>query len=251
MSCGRIWMRSVAVEGGVELTPESVPVRGVDWRPSFRIIASRFPPISLFERVADAADLEAVYEIESLTNARLRDEVGDLLRVAPEERVTGAGSGYVMAAFTHVAPAGGRFNDGSFGAYYAASERATAIAETVHHRERFLRHQSAPPTELEMRVLRARVRAGMHDLRGVGEVASAIYDPEDHAAGQAFSRAARAAGSWGIVYDSVRRDGGQCVAVLRPRAISGCKQAEHLGYVWNGESIGLVYEKRVLRRDRG
>lgn len=237
----------------MELTPTSVPVRPVDWRPSYRIIASRFPPISLFERVSDPADLDAIYEIESLTNARLRDEVGELSRVSQAERVTGPGSGYVMAAFTHVRPEGGRFNDGTFGAYYAASERATAIAETVYHRERFLRHQAAPPTELDMRVLRARVRAEVHDLRAAGELGAAaagIYDPEDHAAGQAFGRAARSAGSWGIVYDSVRRTGGSCVAVLRPRAISGCKQAEHLGYVWNGETIGLVYEKRVLRGNR-
>jgi hypothetical protein len=109
----------------------------------------------------------------------------------------------------------------------------------------------APATELEMRVLRARIRAELHDLRGMQEQAPRIYDRTDYAEGQTFARAARAAGSWGIVYDSVRQEGGTCAAVLRPRAVAGCKQAEHLGYVWNGESIGLVYEKRILRPARG
>jgi hypothetical protein len=32
-----------------------------------------------------------------------------------------------------------------------------------------------------------------------------------------------------IVYDSVPNPGGTCAAVLRPRVLSRCKQAEHLG----------------------
>jgi hypothetical protein len=114
----------------MELTPDAVPVGPVDWRPSYRIIPSRFPPISLFERVADPADLEDVLALESLTNPRLREEAGEIAMVPPEDRIAGPGTAYVMAAFTHVRPEGGRFHDGTFGAYYAAAERPTAIAET-------------------------------------------------------------------------------------------------------------------------
>lgn len=229
----------------MELT--SLPVREVDWRPSFRIVPSRFPPISLFEEVADPADLDAVYAIESLTNPRLRQEVGELHLVPPEDRVSGPGTGSVMAAFTHVS-AGGRFHDGTFGAYYAARDRATAIAETSYHRARFLRDMQAPPTEIDMRVLRAGIRAEMHDLRGMADRLPAVYHGSDYGAGQSLARALRGERSWGIAYDSVRREGGECVAVLRPKAVEDCKQAEHLGYVWNGEEITLVYEKRILRR---
>jgi hypothetical protein len=140
-----------------------VPFR---WSPAFRIIPSRFPPINLFEKVADPADLEAVFLVESLTNDRLRDEVGELSLVAPQERVSGPGSSFVMAAFTHIRPGGGRFSDGSFGAFYCARDRDTAIAETVYHRERFLREMAAPPTQLDMRVLRCLLKAELHDLRG-------------------------------------------------------------------------------------
>jgi hypothetical protein len=224
-----------------------VPVRALAWRPSYRVVPSRFPPIQLFERVADPADLEAVFAVEALTNDRLRDETGELWRVAPTERVSGAGAGYVMAPFTHVAPGGGRFSDATFGAYYAAAAVETAVAETTYHRGRFLSATREPPMELDMRVLVATVDAEVHDVRGLGAARPELYHGTDYAAGQAFARAARAAGSWGIAYDSVRHAGGECVAVLRPRAVSQCRQARHLTYVWDGRSIALVYEKRAFR----
>jgi hypothetical protein len=122
------------------------------------------------------------------------------------------------------------------------------VDETVYHRERFLRETAAPPTQLDMRVLRVTLAADLHDLRGRQAEWPEVYDPDDYTHSQALARALRSAGAWGIVYDSVRRAGGECAAVFRPRALSDCRQAEHLGYVWNGERIGLVYEKRVLRR---
>lgn len=229
------------------LDPDTVPVSHVHWPSCYRVIPSRFPPIQLFERVADPGDLEAVFAIEALTNDRIRDEVGALTLVASEDRVTGAGAGYVMAAFTHVSPIGGRFTDGTFGAYYAARDLPTAIDETVYHRECFLRATREAPIELEMRVLRARLEADLHDLRGLRQDHSEVYHPDDYSASQAFARKARAAGGWGIVYDSVRRAGGECAAVLRPRALSRCQQAQHLGYFWDGERITTIYERRILR----
>jgi RES domain-containing protein len=228
--------------------PAAPPASRVRWQPTFRIIPSRFPPVDLFERVADPADLDDVFAIESRTNDRLRQEVGDLALVPPEDRVAGAGASYLMAPFTHVSTPGGRFHDGSFGAYYTARARETAIAETVHHRERFLRATSEAPLEIEMRVLRATLDADLHDLRGRREEWRAVYDPEGYAASQHLARRLRAAASWGLVYDSVRHPGGECAAVLRPPALSRCRQAEHLGYRWDGERIALVYEKRILRR---
>jgi hypothetical protein len=229
------------------LRAAEIPVTALRWSPAFRIIPSRFPPIQLFEDVADPADLEAVFLVESLTNDRLRDQVGELALVRPADRVSGPGSSFVMGAFTHISPVGGRFTDGSFGAFYAARERETAIAETVYHRERFLREMGAPPTQLDMRVLRCTVRAEMHDLRGLRSRLPDVYAPEDYAASQALARELRGAGSWGVVFESVRHEGGECCAAFRPRAVSRCRQAEHLGYLWDGERVAVVYEKRVIR----
>jgi len=81
----------------------NIPVCAVRWQPCYRIIPSRFPPIGLFEAVADPADLEAVFRIEAMTNDRLREEVGELTLVPAEDRVAGPGSSPIMAAFTRQA----------------------------------------------------------------------------------------------------------------------------------------------------
>ena len=227
------------------LTQDSLPVRRVNWRPCIRIVPSRFPPVALFERVTDPADLESVIAIESLTNERLREEAGEIALVAPEDRVSGAGSSYIMAPFTHRAPGGSRFSDGSFGVYYAARHEDTAIAETRYHRERFMRATRQPRMELDMRVIAATLDGSLHDLRGRRPTLPAIYHPDDYTAPSALGRELRATGSLGIAYDSVRHDGGECAAVLRPSVLSRCRQTRHLSYLWDGERIKYVYEKRL------
>ena len=225
-----------------------LPVVPLRWEPSFRIIPSIFPPIDLFERVADPADLEAVWAVESLTNTRLREQAGDLRLVAPEDRVTGPGASFIMASFTRVAAPGGRFNTTEFGAFYAARDLDTALEETKYHRARFLGYTNEPPMEIDMRVLHADVSAEMHELRGLAAshpaLARQLYHPSSYVASQQLAVQLRAARSWGIAFDSVRRAGGECVAVLRPSAVKSCKQAQHLAYVWDGTKIAHVYEKR-------
>lgn len=222
-------------------------LRRVRWRAVIRIIPSRYPPIDLFERVADPEDFDALYALEARTNPRLRNEVGEIELVPPGERVLGPGSSYIMAPFTHLSPEGGRFNDPTFGAFYAARDRATAVAETRWHRGRFLARTAEPPMEIEMRVLEARLDARLHDLRGESAALPRIHDPGSYALSQRLGRRLRDDGSWGIAWDSVRREAGHCVAVFRPRALAGCRQAEHLVYVWDGEGISGVYEKRLYR----
>lgn len=220
--------------------------RRIRWAACYRIIPSRFPPINLFERVTDAADLDAVIALESLTNERLRDEAGDIRLVAPADRVVGPGAGYVMASFTHLHPEGGRFSDAQHGAYYTARRLETAIAETSHHRARFMAATGEPPMHLDMRVLEAELDAPLHDIRGMREALPGVYDREDYGASQQFARRLRAAGSDGVVYDSVRHAGGINAAVFRPRRVRRCREVRTLTYVWDGEKIAEVYEKRSL-----
>jgi hypothetical protein len=218
----------------------------VRWQPCFRVIPSRYPTIHLFERVADPADWEALYWIESLTNPRLRDEVGDIELVPPEERTFGPGGSVIMAPFTHLDPAGSRFADGTFGAFYAAAHLATSIAETCYHRELFLRATRQGPLELDMRSYLADAVARFHDIRGKRTRMSDIYDPDSYISSQVLGRQLKLNGSNGIVYDSVRHPGGECLAIYRPRLIQNLRQGIHLRYVWDGGRISRVYELRQL-----
>lgn len=227
-------------------TDRPIGVRRVHWRNAVRIIPSIFPPISLFERVANTEDLDAVLAIESAFNPRLREAAGDLSLVPREERVVGPGAGYIMAAFTHVSPDGSRFSNGTYGVFYAAQREATAVAETRYHRERFMRATHQPRCELDMRVLSVEVKSPLHDLRGMKSVMPDVYAQNDYTASQLLGGALRAGGSNGIVYDSVRRDDGRCVGAFRPKVLSHCRERKHLRYVWDGEAVSDVLEIRKL-----
>ncbi|MDE2275001.1 MAG: RES family NAD+ phosphorylase [Burkholderiales bacterium] len=204
---------------------------------------TRYPAVTLFDRVADEADFEALYALEAMTNERMRDEVGEIERVPRAERMFGPGSGPIMAAFTHVNLLGSRFSDGRYGVFYAARERATAVAETRHHHGRFLAATAQPAMHLPMRLYRVGIDARLHDLRPAGAVAADIYDPEDYAAARALGRHLQAAGSAGVAYRSVRQARGQCVGLFKPRGASRCLHAAYLLYAWDGARFTDVYEK--------
>jgi len=226
------------------IDPAAIPVSRTVWHPSYRLIPSRYPTVGLYDAIADPADLEVVFAIEALTNARIRDELGDLQLVAPDERVTGAGSTPVMAAFTHLNPDGSRFSDGSYGVYYAAQALDTAIAEVSHHRAVFLARTAEPAIDVDLRLIAANVDSDLHDLRELGPAGAAILDPHDYAAAQALGRRLRAAGSWGVQFPSVRHAGGFCIGVFRPRALGKARVGAHIALHWDGRRITHWYEKR-------
>ena len=224
----------------------AVSTRAVRFAPCHRIVASRLPTIHLFERVADPADWEALYKLESMTNPRLREQAGDIALVPVADRVSGPNASVIMAPFTHLSPQGTRFSDGHFGAYYAAESVDTAIAETRFHRENFLRATGQAAMELEMRCYLADVACELHDLRGRRATLPDVYDPASYVASQKLGRQLRDAGSNGIAFESVRRPGGECVAIFRPRLVQNVRQSVHLRYAWDGRVIASVYEIRAL-----
>ncbi len=214
---------------------DSLPESAVD-EPVYRIILSRYPQVSLFERVSNPEDWEVLYAVESLSNPRLRDEVGEIRLVPAEDRVYGDGASWIMAAFTHP-PAdgrGGRFNR-DFGIYYCAFDEQVAIAESSFHRARFLRESRIEKTCQDMRVIFARLGpATLHDLRQL--TGHAIYHPDDYGTAQQLGRALRDAGSCGVHYRSVRAEG-ECCGVMRARALSGAVHWRYLRYRYEAGSI--------------
>lgn len=221
-----------------------MPSGRVDWAQAWRVIASRYPPIRLFERLsADPAVWDALIALEQLTNPRVRDELGEIALVAPDERVSGPGASTVMAAFTHLNPKGSRFSDGSFGVYYAAAALETAIAETVFHFEAFARDSFDPPRSENMRVLVGAVAAEFDDVAALPQAERrAILDPDSYAASQPYAKRLLAAGANGVAYPSVRHAGGQCLGAFRPRAVGIPHQERHLKYRWNGERVDRYFD---------
>lgn len=206
----------------------NIPVHHVAWKPCWRIIPTRFPQERLFDRVTQPQDRGVVDAVEQMT----------------DERAKGPGADNVMVAFTSFNPEGSRFSDGTFGVYYAAKDMDTAVAESRFHRERFMKRTKEGPTNLEMRVLTASLAGRLHDLRGLRRSLRAVYSATGYAASQKLGARLRREGSSGIAYQSIRRPGGECAAVLRAAVLSACRPQSNLIYQWDGEKIAKVFDVR-------
>jgi RES domain len=212
------------------------------WTPCHRLVPSRFPPVGLFDRVAAPDDLQAVFDIEALTNDRLRDETGDLALVPAADRISGPGTTPIMAAFTHLNPEGSRFSRGTFGVYYCAQTLPTALAEVRYHQERFLLRTREGAMRLQLRLYLADLDARLLDVRKV--VACRL--PDDYAPSQMIGEQAHAERKDGILYRSVRHATGVCAAVFRPTVLRHCRQSKHYTFHFDGSRITTIDESETV-----
>lgn len=221
-------------------------VADLDWKPSYRVVSSKYPTVSVYDRIADARNFQAILEVEAITNPRIREEAGDYRKIRPEDAVAGPGSTPVMASFAYSGPS--RFTDGSYGVYYAAHEEETAIAESRYWTQLFLGATNEPSIDVDKRMYAARIRGTYDDLRGRSK-RSRVYDPESYEYSQAYARKLYQGNDVdGIAYNSVRRDGGQCVCVFRPRLVTDCRVSAYLQFRWNGSRIiGMAEITRITQ----
>lgn len=223
------------------IDPSTVPVSAIRWTGARRIIRSLYPPIDLFEDIADPEDWPLLIAAEQKTNPRLMEKLGALDLVPPARRVSGSGATYLMAPFTHVSPdRPSRFSRGEYGVLYVADRFETALLETMHHHARFMaRTAELPGWTSQFRELVADVAADLGDLRGDDPRWQPALDPNSYEAAQTMAAALRAAGSDGLVYPSVRDPGGQCASLFYPDLAGNVVQARHVDYHWNGMRVDL------------
>lgn len=222
--------------GAVDLS--KVPSRRVRWQATYRLVPTRHPPIDLFERIAKPEDWDALIELESLTNPRLRESAGVISLVPKERRVTGTGASIVMAPFTHASPLRKtRFSDGTYGVYYAARLFETALREVAFHMQRFYAATDDPPLQASYRTYKGKIDKAMHDITGRGWSHLLDPDPNNYDKPQAFAYALRLGGSNGIVYPSVRHPGGECIAAFWPDVVSIPVQTKHIELKWDGSRV--------------
>lgn len=166
----------------------AIPVSRVEWVGAVRIIRSVFPPIDLFEDIADPADWPLLISAEQKTNPRIAATIGNLDLVPPERRVGGNGASWLMAPFTHVSvDRPSRFTNGSYGVLYVGIGFETALFETIHHHGCFmLRTREAPGWTSQFREIVLSVNADLHDLRAQAPELAPALDPAQYAAAQAL-----------------------------------------------------------------
>lgn len=211
------------------------------WPSTHRIIRSRFPPIDLFEDIADPADWDAILSAEAKTNPRVAESVGMLDLVPEDRRVAGEGASWAMAPFTHTSiDRPSRFTDGSYGVYYAGDRIEVALFETMHHHGTFMAATAEEPGWVsDFRELVGTVDAELHDVTNVPQ-SDAIYDKDNYLASQQLASDLRGKGSNGVVYTSVRYPAGLAVALFWPDIAGIPTQGQHFSYYWDGAAVSQV-----------
>ena len=216
----------------------------VRWPRTFRLVRSIYPPVDLFEDIADPADWELIAAAEAKTDPRMRDEVGAIHLVPPQRRVSGPGASWAMAPFCHVSrDRPSRFSDGTYGVYYAGDRFEVALAETLFHFRRFMSATAEEPATADYRELVGRLDTDLHDLRGPPAF-DAELDADGYTAAQSLARVLRNGhASNGIVYPSVRHPAGLAVAALWPDATGIPVPGRRICYRWDGRRVDawLIY----------
>jgi RES domain len=169
--------------------------------------------------------LSDLTELEGATNDRLLGESGRLPGVSAIELVSGFRLAHIVnASFTHPNPSGERFNGAERGAWYAAFEMQTAQTEVAFHRAIELKEVGWRAEEVSSYIdYLADFRHEFHDIREDADFADCL-DPSSYVASQTLGLTLLTGGSAGIVYPSVRRTDGVCIACFRPPLVLNVRE---------------------------
>ena len=193
-----------------------------------RLIPSKHDHRSVLERLTDRPDdLADLFELEGATNDRLLGEAGTLPGISVHELLYGIPHAHIVnAAFCHAHPMGSRFNGPERGAWYAAFELVTARVEVTHYKEQELREVDwREPETFAFDDYLADFRGEFHDIRADSGHADCLT-PDDHTVSQRLAAKLLESGSAGIVYPSVRRAKGTCIACFRPALVTNVRKGE-------------------------
>ncbi len=215
---------------------------------TIRLVSSarlRDPPLS---KLVPADELEALSEIEGATSARLRAQQIGAQRLDKRELVFGIPhAGFINAAFSYWLPRTlNRLNGPGRGAWYAAIEFETRLAEAIFHMERELAAVSDFNATVDYTELFASFVGDFVDVCALNP-GPEFLDPDparSYAPGNRFADAVLTAGYYGIVYPSVRRKEGTCVVALVPHAVQSVAQGRAVRLVWKGKP-GPEAQERV------
>lgn len=220
-------MTSVTKTSTTRTSSAIPPVRECQFRGTHRLIPSKYSAEGtvLAELADNENEVRDLIELDGATNTRLLGEEGLLPGIGVHELLFGVPySEIVNASFTHAAPRGGRFNSNLRGAWYGGLERETSIAEVAFHKLEQLREINWPEEEVSTcDNYRADFAADFHDLRGTAPRYARFLKPgpipECYRPSQQLAADLLDRGSNGIVFPSVRRAGGTCVACFRPALV--------------------------------
>ncbi|HJR60811.1 MAG TPA: RES family NAD+ phosphorylase [Vicinamibacterales bacterium] len=219
------------------------PVTLVRQLDTHRLVPSRHTPKGesvLTEIAEDDEHLRAIFELDAATNDRLLAEHQRLPELGLEELVFGVPHARVInAAFSHPNPLGSRFSGPDRGAWYAAFDLVTSQAEVAFHKGVQLAEIARFDETVTYDDYLADFSASFHDLRRARGF-RACLDPNTYVASQALGERLLDADSLGVVYPSVRREGGTCVACFRPAIVANVRRDRTYRFTWKGTAEPVI-----------
>ncbi|MES2535886.1 MAG: RES domain-containing protein [Pseudomonadota bacterium] len=211
-----------------------------------RLIPSRFADQedSVLAAIAEDADhLRDLFDLDNATNARLIGECGGLPGIGVDELVFGVPNFRIInAAYTYARPEGSRFNGDDRGAWYCAFDADTALAEIIFHKTVEYQEIDRFDDSVSYQALLADFSSEFHDLRGRKEYAACLK-PDSYIASQQLAAGLLEEGSMGILYPSVRHEGGTNLACFRPALVGNVRRGRVVELTWSGTpdpAIGIV-----------
>ncbi|MDQ1817006.1 RES family NAD+ phosphorylase [Massilia sp. CCM 9210] len=208
-----------------------------------RLIPSRFADVedSVLSPLAEDRDvLRDLFDIDNATNERLRGEYGSLPGIGVDELVFGVPNFRIInAAYTYPRPEGSRFNDGERGAWYCAFEAETALAEITFHKTVEYQEIGRFDDSVTYQALIADFTSTFHDIRGVDAFARYL-DPTSYIDSQDLATQLLESGSMGVIYPSVRRPEGTCLACFRPALVGNVRKGQVYRLTWSGSPTPVI-----------
>jgi hypothetical protein len=184
------------------------------------------------------SQFDNLLQLDGATNDRVGGEANLLPGISVHELVFGVPYYHIInAAFTYARPGGTRFSSSYRGAWYAAFASKTAQAEVAYHYAQGLREIDWREEEVvSYRDYLADFHSEFHDLRK-NDLRSArgfedCLDPDSYRASQRLAADLLGKGSAGIVYPSVRHQGGTCIACFRPALVGNVRQGEKIVFTF-------------------
>jgi hypothetical protein len=221
-------------------------VRRIAQDRTIRLVATARLRDPVLPKLVEKDDLSALEEIEGATSGRLRAQEGGADRLDRRELVYGIPHAhFINAAFSYWLPRSlNRFNGPGRGAWYAALELDTCVAEVSFHMERELANISDFNATVDYAEMLASFIGDFVDVRDASP-RPRFLDPnpdKSYKAGNLFADTVRAAGHYGIVYPSLRHAGGTCLVALVPHAVQSVTQGRVFRLAWTGSPGPLVSE---------
>jgi RES domain len=222
-----------------------VPLTSLRRFDTHRLLPAKYSPNydSVLTAIADDEDLAHVFELDNLTNARLKAEQNLGSGITMRELVFHVPHYHVInAAFTHAHPLGARFSSPQRGAWYAGFELATSKAEVLFHKSvEFAEIDWQEREEIDYDDYLADFTASFHDLRDLdeGEIEN-VLSPSSYVRSQALAAELLEQGSLGVIYPSVRREGGTCLACFQPSVVANVRKDFRYRLIWTPLKARMV-----------